>query len=152
MWLCPTGRGARDGNGDRVESSFWQDRCFNQHVRVVEAGNRGDRMRHGRIRIEAENKRVIAIAANDRVDAADAVVSTLRDGVITVSEVEGAYAPPRPGGDRDVVIARTRRDIAVAGDSAVGGERAGIEAGTDADTATPDREIAKQTCREKEGK
>src|SRR3546814_9965961 len=98
-------------------------------------------MPHGRLRIEAENKRVIAIAANDRVDAADAVVSTLRDGVITVSEVEGAYAPPRPGGDRDVVIARTRRDIAVAGDSEVGGERAGIEAGTDADTAKPERDI-----------
>src|SRR3546814_12631448 len=42
---------------------------------------------------------------------------------------------------RDVVIARTRRDIAVAGDSEVGGERAGIEAGTDADTAKPERDI-----------
>src|SRR3546814_19912701 len=98
-------------------------------------------MPHGRLRIEAENKRVIAIAANDRVDAADAVVSTLRDGVITVSEVEGAYAPPRPGGDRDVVIARTRRAIAVAGDSEAGGELAGIEAGTVADTANPARDI-----------
>src|SRR3546814_8143510 len=97
MGLRPTGHVARIGIGDRVEARFEHDRFDTRHVRRVEAANRGASMPHGRLRIEAENKSVIAIAANDRVDAADAVVSTLRDGVITVSEVEGAYDPPRPG-------------------------------------------------------
>src|SRR3546814_7490938 len=92
MGLRPPRHVARIGSGDRVEARFEHDLFDTRHDRRVEAANRGASMPHGRLRIEAENKRVIAIAANDRVDAADAVVSTLRDGVITVSEVEGAYA------------------------------------------------------------